>query len=184
MVSLKRKVMAECSFFADISMIFCSSGLVLQMIYAVWQMAGTPRFGSKVSGAGDVNCLDVALQISDDRSITWSLCSTNLRTCKFICSSYQLSPVSTFKSLQIGGSCVVFDEIGEQLMWKEVPLPSNGTAEIGATASRVSMRWLQSIVWELHTHHAQTPNAGKCSWKFRMLRTWHQAGSNPRLGSF
>ena len=54
-------------------MIFCSSGLVLQMIYAVWQMAGTPRFGSKVSGAGDVNCLDVALQISDDRSITWSL---------------------------------------------------------------------------------------------------------------
>jgi hypothetical protein len=32
-----------------------------------------PRFDSKVSGAGDVNCLDVVLQISDDRSITWSL---------------------------------------------------------------------------------------------------------------
>ena len=102
MVSLKRKVMAECSFFASISMIFCSSGLALQMICAVWQMAGTPASIRKCLELGMWTVWTLYCKFRTIR-VSLGLCSTNLRTCKFICSSDQLSPVSTFKSLQIGG---------------------------------------------------------------------------------
>jgi len=82
----------------DLLLLWAGSADDLRSLANGWH----PSLRFEVSGAGDVNFLDVELQVLDDQSITWSLFNKPQNLHLYVPAT-SCHPVSTFKSLQIGG---------------------------------------------------------------------------------
>ena len=93
----------------DLLLLWAGSADDLRSLANGWH----PSLRFEVSGAGDVNFLDVELQILDDQSITWSLFNKPQNLHLYVPAVIQSAPLRVCK-LEV--SCVVFDEIGELLM--------------------------------------------------------------------